>query len=90
MRKQMFRRQAEQLDSDQGEFGDVLAAISEEDVDLVIQDMKLDADGLALEFEPHADLATPAEPANETVPTRQAIAASDRVVEFRNPAEKDG
>ena len=71
-------------------FIDEKHAISEEDVEVVIQDMKLDADGLSLELEPHTDLAMPPEPANEPAPPRQAIVASDRVVEFRNPAEKDG
>lgn len=70
-------------------FIDEKHAVSEGDVELVIQDMKLDADGLSLELEPHADLAMSPEPANEATPARQAIAASDRVVEFRNPAEKD-
>jgi general secretion pathway protein A len=71
-------------------FIDEKHTISEDDVELVIQDMKLDADGLSLELEPHTESAMPPEPANEATPTRQAIAASDRVVEFRNPAEKDG
>jgi general secretion pathway protein A len=71
-------------------FIDEKHTISEDDVELVIQDMKLDADGLSLELESHTELAMPPEPATEATPTRQAIAASDRVVEFRNPAEKDG
>lgn len=71
-------------------FIDEKHTISEDDVELVIQDMKLDADGLSLELEPHTELAMPPEPATEATPIRQAIAASDRVVEFRNPAEKDG
>jgi general secretion pathway protein A len=66
-------------------------AIGEDDVDLVIQDMKLDADGLSLELDSHPDFATPVEPASdrETGPVKQTLPVSDRVVDFRSPVEKD-
>jgi hypothetical protein len=66
-------------------------AVSEEDAELVIQDMKLDAEGLSLELNSSPDFAIPSEPTVETEikPLKQAIATSDRVIDFKNPAERE-
>jgi Holliday junction resolvasome RuvABC ATP-dependent DNA helicase subunit len=66
-------------------------AISEADVELVIQDMKIDADGLSLELDSQQDFVTPSEPTTEAEirPLKQALPNSDRVVDFRNPIERE-
>jgi general secretion pathway protein A len=66
-------------------------AIAEADVELVIQDMKLDADGLSLEVDSHPDFAAPSEPPLEAEirPLKQVLSTSDRVVDFRNPIERE-
>ncbi|HTO63150.1 MAG TPA: XrtA/PEP-CTERM system-associated ATPase [Bradyrhizobium sp.] len=66
-------------------------AVGEEDVELVAQDMKLDAEGLSLDFDPNPDLAPPGEPSAEAEvrPLKQAASGSDRVVDFRNPNERE-
>lgn len=66
-------------------------AISEADVDLVIRDMKIDADGLSLELDLHPDLVTPSEAttAAEIKPMKQVLPNSDRVIDFRNPNDRE-
>src|SRR3546814_764190 len=73
-------------------------AIARADVDLVIDDMKLDASGLAADGGtlPEVDLTIPAEPADTAVAMqqrRQAVSglagAADRVVVFLSPHEKE-
>jgi putative secretion ATPase (PEP-CTERM system associated) len=66
-------------------------AVGEKDVELVIQDMKLDAEGLSLELDLRPDFATPSEPTAETEirSLKQAVATSDRVIDFRNPVERE-
>lgn len=66
-------------------------SVGEEDVELVIQDMKLDADGLSLAIDSHPDFATPSESTTEAEirPLKQALPSSDRVVDFRNPIERE-
>jgi putative secretion ATPase (PEP-CTERM system associated) len=66
-------------------------AVGEEDVELVIQDMKLDAEGLSLEGAAHSEFVTAVEPASEAEirPLKQAITASDRVVDFPNSVERE-
>jgi general secretion pathway protein A len=66
-------------------------AVGEEDVGLVIQDMKLDAEGLSRDVDSHPDLVTPSEPTTEAEirPLKQALPASDRVIDFRNPVERE-
>lgn len=66
-------------------------AIDAGDVDLVVQDMKLDAEGLAVELDLQPEYATPAEPASDRDirPVKQALTGSDRVVDFRNPNERE-
>lgn len=66
-------------------------AISEADVELVIQDMRLDADGLSLDLEVHPEFvpAPEATPEAEIRPLKQALPNSDRVVDFRNPLDRE-
>lgn len=66
-------------------------SIDESDVALVIQDMKLDAEGLSLESAPGPDFVAPPDPTAEAEikPIKQALNASDRVVDFPNPAERE-
>lgn len=67
-------------------------SISRDDVDAVAQDMKIDAEGLSLELESQPEFATPPEAVNdrEAKPVKPTLQVSDRVVEFRTSAEKDG
>lgn len=62
------------------------------DIEAVIQDMKLDAEGLSLELDPQAEFANPPDPVDDqaAAPVKQALPISDRVVELRPPIEKDG
>ena len=66
-------------------------SIDEPDVEVVIQDMRLDADGLSHETDLRADFVTNPESAAEAEPKplKQAVAASDRVVDFRNPIDRE-
>lgn len=67
-------------------------AVVDEDVELVVRDMKLDAEGLSsLELDPHSGLTAPAEPSAEAEirPLKHAASGSDRVVDFRNPIDKE-
>ena len=66
-------------------------SIDEADVELVVQDMRLDADGLSLETDLRPDLVTTPEPASEAEirPLKQALVTSDRVVDFRNPIDRE-
>ena len=64
-------------------------AIDQDDVNIVIQDMRLDAEGL-LELDLQAEFVEPMEPVNDPPAKPIKQAASDRVVEFRPSIEKDG
>lgn len=61
------------------------------DVELVVDDMKLDASGLDLEGAPppDVDLEAPADEPQASQPLRQAAPGVDRVVDFRTPHDKD-
>ena len=65
--------------------------IGEDDVNMVVQDMKIDAEGISPEFDILPDYAAPAEPPldAEVRQVKQVAAASDRVVGFRSSIEKD-
>lgn len=65
-------------------------AIGEADVELVIQDMKLDAEGVVLDTDGRPDFVDPSEPATdaEVRPLKQALPGSDRVVDFPKEREK--
>jgi putative secretion ATPase (PEP-CTERM system associated) len=64
-------------------------AIDQDDVNVVIQDMRLDAEGL-LDLDPQAEFVEPSEPVNDRSAKPVKQAASDRVVEFRSSIDKDG
>lgn len=66
-------------------------AVDEDDVNLVVEDMKFDASGLSPEPAPDPEFAVSLEPAadREARPLKHAAAASDRVIDFRNPIDKD-
>ncbi len=66
-------------------------AITQEDVDLVVDDMKIDANGLSLDLGPDPVDDSLKEPAGgqEAKPLKQAAPGSDRVVDFRSPHEQD-
>jgi len=61
------------------------------DVELVVDDMKLDASGLDLEGAPPPDieLESPADEPQGGQPLRQAAPGVDRVVDFRAPHDKE-
>ena len=63
--------------------------IDQDDVSVVIQDMRLDAEGL-LELDSQAEFVEPMEPVIDQPAKPIKQAASDRVVEFRPSIEKDG
>jgi putative secretion ATPase (PEP-CTERM system associated) len=62
--------------------------IDEDDVNIVIQDMRLDAEGL-LDLDSQAELVEPVDSANDGAAKTIKQPASDRVVEFRPSVEKD-
>lgn len=65
-------------------------AIAREDVELVIDDMRLDASGLSLDDGPPPEVeVTIPEDDDEDQRRRQASPAPDRVVDFRSPHEKE-
>jgi len=67
-------------------------AIDEADVALVVQDMRLDAEGLSAELDLSPDFAPDApEPGSErdVRQMKQAIPGSDRVVDFRTPVDRE-
>jgi hypothetical protein len=67
--------------------------VSREDVDFVVEDMRIDASGLTLDGDAVAeDIEVPFEPESDRTakPARQAVSGSDRVVDFRNTIDKDG
>ena len=67
-------------------------AISRQDAELVVEDMKLDAAGLSLDGEAPPDVELPIEPENDRddQTLRQASQGADRVVDFRAPHDKEG
>jgi putative secretion ATPase (PEP-CTERM system associated) len=67
-------------------------AVAREDVELVIEDMKIDAAGLAPDAGPPPDVDLGGEPESnqEDSYLRQASPASDRVVDFRASHDKEG
>lgn len=67
-------------------------AITREDAELVVEDMKLDAAGLSLDNEPppEVELAIEPEDDRENESLRQASQGTDRVVGFRVPHDKEG
>ena len=67
-------------------------AISREDAELVVEDMKLDAAGLSLDGEAPPDVELPIEPENDRddQTLRQASQDADRVVDFRASHDKEG
>jgi hypothetical protein len=67
-------------------------AISRQDAELVVEDMKLDAAGLSLDGEAPPDVELPIEPENDRddKTLRQASQGADRVVDFRAPHDKEG
>jgi type II secretory pathway predicted ATPase ExeA len=72
-------------------FVDEKHTVGEEDVEIVIQDMKLDAEGLSMEPDSHPKFVAPSEPPSsaEIRPLKQALPASDRVVDLRNHIERE-
>lgn len=66
-------------------------AIARDDVELVIDDMKLDASGLSLDGEPSPEVELSAEPEDdeENQDLGTASPGADRVVDFRPPHEKE-
>jgi hypothetical protein len=66
-------------------------AIGEQDVELVVQDMRLDAEGMTADLSLDPGFVGPsAETAEADVrPLKQATTASDRVIDFRNPVERE-
>jgi putative secretion ATPase (PEP-CTERM system associated) len=67
-------------------------AISRQDAELVVEDMKLDAAGLSLDGEAPPDVELPIEPENDRddKTLRQASQGADRVVDFRASHDKEG
>ena len=61
------------------------------DVELVIDDMKIDATGIDLGGDPLSDIDLAAETEDEEIdsPVRQAATGAERVVDFRTSHEKD-
>lgn len=65
--------------------------ITGEDTEFVIDDMKIDATGLSGELGPEPDVELALDPPEDpdSEPAKQGAQDSDRVVDFRNTAEKD-
>ena len=65
--------------------------IGEADVGLVVEDMRLDAEGLSAELDMSPDFATAPDPGDERdlQQVKQALPGSDRVVDFRTPLDRE-